>query len=152
MNVLILVASKHGSTYEIGEAIAAELNDHGHTAHIYNAIFPPPLEPYDAVILGSAIYAGNWLPEAKQFAEQYNAELAKLPVWVFSSGPIGAENAQPHDDPAKLAVSLGRVKVRDHRIFVGKLDKANLNIAERLIARVVHSPSGDFRDWDAIQN
>jgi menaquinone-dependent protoporphyrinogen IX oxidase len=51
---------------------------------------------------GSAIYAGSWLPAAKRFAEQHRAQLATLPLWVFSSGPLGAANPQPQDDPSTL--------------------------------------------------
>ncbi len=104
-----------------------------------------------AVILGSAVYAGNWLPSAKHFAEQYQPALSKLPVWLFSSGPIGKDDPKPHDDPNKLASSLGEVKVQDHRVFVGKLDLADLKLGERLITRLLKAPTGDFRDWVEIR-
>ena len=70
---------------------------------------------------------------------------------MFSSGPLGAENPQPHDDPQQLAASLGELPVRDHKVFVGKLDTSDLGIAERVIAKVVRAPIGDFRNWDAIR-
>lgn len=151
VNILLAVASKHGSTHEIADVLANELCVAGHIVEVYNAAASPSPEAYDAVILGSAIYAGNWLSEAKQFAERYQAELVGLPVWVFSSGPLGAENPQPHDDPQQLAAPLGNVPVRDHKVFVGKLDKSDLNMGERLIAKVIGAPIGDFRDWDAIR-
>jgi menaquinone-dependent protoporphyrinogen oxidase len=109
------------------------------------------LAGYDAVILGSAIYAGAWMSEARHFAEHHQADLARLPVWLFSSGPLGAENPQPHDDPAALAAPLGVVVARDHRVFVGKLDPAGLGLGEWLLAKAVRAPTGDFRDWAAIR-
>jgi menaquinone-dependent protoporphyrinogen oxidase len=46
---------------------------------------------------------------------------------------------------------MGDVHVRDHKIFVGKLDTAGLGLGERLITKVVGAPAGDFRDWDEIR-
>lgn len=150
MTILVAVASKHGSTHEIAEAIAEVLRTDGFATDVRDAGAIDTLFGYGAVVLGSAIYAGSWLPEAKQFADQHRSALAELPVWVFSSGPLGADDVQPHDDPQKLAAPLGEVPVRDHRIFVGKLDKSNLGFGERLIAKVVKAPEGDFRNWTAI--
>lgn len=151
MNILIAVASKHGSTQEIAEVIGAELRAAGHTVEVRAAEAGVAIAQYDAVILGSAIYAGTWLPAARSFAEEHTAALTARPVWVFSSGPLGADNPQPHDDPQKLAAPLGTVPVRDHQVFVGKLDMSQLGWGERLITRVVKAPEGDFRDWAAIR-
>ena len=38
----------------------------------------------------------------------------------------------------------------DHRVFAGKLDKAELGQLERTMVRAVRAPEGDFRDWDQI--
>jgi menaquinone-dependent protoporphyrinogen oxidase len=40
---------------------------------------------------------------------------------------------------------------RGHRVFVGKLNPGDLGFGERLMAKVVKAPEGDFRDWDAIR-
>ncbi len=47
------------------------------------------LEDYDAVVLGSAVYAGHWLEPAKQLAERFVGQLLGRAVWLFSSGPVG---------------------------------------------------------------
>ena len=109
------------------------------------------MAPYDAAIIGSAVYAGNWLPAATAFVERERVRLAAVPVWLFSSGPVGAEHPQPEGDPKQLAEVQATIGVREHRIFAGKLDKHDLNLAERVITRVVGAPDGDFRDWDAIR-
>jgi menaquinone-dependent protoporphyrinogen oxidase len=151
MKVLVTVASKHGSTREIAEAIASELKSKSLTVDLQDAGDVTSVAGYDAVVFGSAIYGGSWLPDAKKFAEQYRAALADLPVWVFSSGPLGDEDPQPHHEPATLAVPMGNVRLRDHRIFVGKLFFKELGFGERLIARAVKAPEGDFRNWDEIR-
>lgn len=151
MRVLVAVASKHGSTREIAEAVADELRTQGLSADLQDAGDVHEAAGYDAIVLGSAIYAGNWMPDAKNFAERFRAELSSVPVWLFSSGPLGVDDPQPHDDPKRIAASMGEVKTRDHRVFVGKLDPATLGLAERLIAKAVKAPPGDFRDWDTIR-
>jgi menaquinone-dependent protoporphyrinogen oxidase len=37
-----------------------------------------------------------------------------------------------------------------HRVFAGKLDKAELGRLERTMVRAVRAPMGDYRDWDDI--
>ena len=78
MKVLIAVASKHGSTHEIAGALSEELQ----AAHIAVDLRDlaggeiVDVGNYAAVILGSAIYAGNWLPAAHQFATPKQDALA----------------------------------------------------------------------------
>ena len=151
MNILVTVASRHGSTFEIAEAIAEELGASGHTSDLLNTIEVDTLDPYDAVIVGSAVYMGNWLPEATHFVERNDARLASLPVWYFSSGPLGQDDPRPHGDPPHIPELLQATGARGHRVFVGKLDKNVLDLSERLIATLVRAPAGDFRDWTAIR-
>jgi menaquinone-dependent protoporphyrinogen oxidase len=152
MKALIAVASKHGSTREIASAIAEELRTKGMEADLKDAGHVGNLAGYDTVMLGSGIYAGNWLPEARQLVERHRAALSRLPVWLFSSGPLGTPDPQPHDDPDRIATTaVGDLPVRGHHVFAGKLDKSSLGFGERLIARAVKAPEGDFRDWDDIR-
>ncbi|MGO9754854.1 MAG: flavodoxin domain-containing protein [Solirubrobacteraceae bacterium] len=55
------------------------------------------LEPYDAVVLGSAVYAKHWRGDARHFLRHLGGELARRPFWVFSSGPVG----DPAKDPTR---------------------------------------------------
>ena len=43
---------------------------------------------YGAVVLGSAAYINHWLREATAFAKRHRKELGRLPIWLFSSGPL----------------------------------------------------------------
>ena len=65
MNILVAVASRHGSTHEIAEVLAQELRTSGHAVAVRNARDVGDAEMYDAVVIGSAAYMGNWLPEAR---------------------------------------------------------------------------------------
>ncbi len=83
MKTLIVYATKHGATREIAQRIAA-LAD-GATLHDLKG-GAPSLEGYDRVILGSPVYAGMILKEAKAFAQQNAAALRGKQLALFVSG------------------------------------------------------------------
>jgi menaquinone-dependent protoporphyrinogen oxidase len=150
MNVLVAVASKHGSTMGIGEAVAAELRAMGIDADVRDVDEVTDNWPYDGVVVGSAVYMGKWLREAIAFVRDHETALRAVPVWLFSSGPLGAGEPVPLGDPEPLGELMEAARARGHRVFSGRLDKDHLGLGERLIARAVHAPAGDFRDWEAI--
>jgi menaquinone-dependent protoporphyrinogen oxidase len=151
MTILVTVASKHRRTLGIAEAVAAELRTMGYEVDVAPANGSVRVDRYDAVILGSAVYMGKWLPEATEFAARNMRALREKLVWLFSSGPLGRDDPVPTDDPAGVADLLAEIGARGHQVFVGKLDKQDLGFVERLATRAVKAPEGDFRDWSAIR-
>ncbi|MCL5067248.1 MAG: flavodoxin domain-containing protein, partial [Thaumarchaeota archaeon] len=89
MKVLVAFASKHGSTKGIAEFIGQKLREKGIEVEVLPADKVRNLRPYDAFVIGSALYLGRWMKEAKQFASKNSAVLSTRPVWLFSSGPTG---------------------------------------------------------------
>jgi menaquinone-dependent protoporphyrinogen oxidase len=150
MNVLIAVASKRGSTKEIAEVMASEMRNAGHRVSLRTPDHVRDLCAFDAVVAGSGVYMGRWLPEARSFAERNAAELKDRPVWLFNSGPIG-DPPKPAADPDDLTELSALVGARGYRTFAGKLDPEDLGFKERLLIKVVRSETGDFRDWDEIK-
>jgi menaquinone-dependent protoporphyrinogen oxidase len=122
MKVLVCAASKYGATSEIAQAVADVLAAKGLEA----TVIPPDkvgaVEEFDAVVLGSAVYMGQWLKPARELAARSAAALAARPVWLFSSGPVG-EPAMPADNPVDVTKILQATNARDHQIFTGKLAK-----------------------------
>ena len=149
MKILVAVASRHGSTHEIANALARQLGRAGHTVDVQTVDDNPTVEAYDAAVIGSAVYMGKWLPQAKQFVDLHQEQLAAMPVWLFS-GPLGFDDPEPQGEPAQLDELISRTGARGHTIFVGKLDEDELGFSERLIVRAVGAQNGDFRDWAAI--
>jgi menaquinone-dependent protoporphyrinogen oxidase len=82
--VLVAYASKNGSMAEIAEAIARELQRHGLEVDRLEADSVQDLEPYGAVVLGSAVYAKRWRGSARGFLRRHRAVLPSIPWWVFS--------------------------------------------------------------------
>lgn len=107
---------------------------------------------YDAVVLGSPVYMGNWQPEVRQFVERYRTRLARMPVWLFSSGPVGRGSDDPRFYPRKVTELMQVTHARDHRIFPGKIDAGALTLGGRLVVRVVRAPNGDVRNWEATRD
>ena len=149
MRILVVTASKHGSTEGIGEAIATELRAGGAIVVSRRAEEVATLEDADAVIIGSGVYAGRWLEPAKAFIHRFRTELRQRPVWLFSSGPLGVTETI-EDIPWDAASMIEQSGARGHRVFAGKLAQEDLGLAERAIVNVVRAPYGDFRNWPEI--
>jgi menaquinone-dependent protoporphyrinogen oxidase len=148
MKTLVAVASKHGSTMEIGERIGARLRESGLDVDVCPTGQLSSLAAYDAAIVGSGVYMGRWLGDGRDFVEMRATELGRMPVWLFSSGPI-TDRVDPGDaaDGERL---LEAVHGREHRLFAGRLDKDSLGFMERTIVRMVRPVFGDYRPWDEI--
>jgi menaquinone-dependent protoporphyrinogen oxidase len=74
-----------------------------------------------------------------------------MPVWLFSSGPLGpADHLIPPSEPADVPVLLRLTRARGHRRFGGRLEMRFLRFDERAHVRTTHAPEEDRRDWDAI--
>jgi menaquinone-dependent protoporphyrinogen oxidase len=150
MTVLVTAASRHGSTTEIAARIAEVLRSRG----LLVVELPPDdvlgLSGLDAVVLGSALYTGGWLKEARHFLERFAADLSQRLAWTFSSGPVGAP-LFPEENPRRYAELVARANAHENKVFPGRLAWEGLSLGERLALRSVGSPLGDFRDWPAIE-
>ena len=151
MTILVTYASKHGSTKGIAERIAATLRRSGIETDLQPVDTVRDVERYTAVVLGSAIYYGSWLKEAREFVHRYETALATRPVWLFASGPLGVEIKDAEPQPKEFAEFQQSVKPRDPRVFFGALDHSQLSFMERMVIKGVRAPEGDFRDWDVIE-
>lgn len=151
MKVLVSAASKHGSTTGIAEAISKSLTEQG----VSNDVIAPKdvtsIDGYDALVLGSGVYAGHWLSTATDFVKRFHTQFPGRLVWLFSSGPLG-EPLKPDDehaiDASNIVSSTGAI---EHRIFAGKLDREDLGYGEKALAIAFRATEGDFRDWPAVE-
>jgi menaquinone-dependent protoporphyrinogen oxidase len=150
MRVLVSTASKHGATADIGRAIADVLSTEGIDARILLPEQVVGLEGYDAAVLGSAVYAGHWMKSMRDMVDRLAPDLSGLPVWLFSSGPIG-DPPKPEEEAVDVTTITAAIGVRGHTTFAGKLDRKSLNFGERAIVTAFKAPDGDFRDWDEVK-
>jgi menaquinone-dependent protoporphyrinogen oxidase len=145
---LIAYGSKHGSTQEVAETIAAQLKSAGREVELRRAAEVEDLEPYEAVVLGGSLYFGRWNDDAARFLSKHRRELSDLPVAVFALGP---QTAAPEDlakSRAQLDKALKKVpgiEPRSIAVFGGVIDPAKLRFP------LNRMPASDARDWDAVE-
>jgi menaquinone-dependent protoporphyrinogen oxidase len=148
MKILIAYASRHGSTAEVAEAIAATLGEQGHDVEVRPADAVADLAGYDGVVLGGALYMGRLHRDARQFLARYRAVLATAPFAVFAMGPGTLERKDVEGSRRQLEHALKAVREVEPRavaIFGGVIDPAELHFP------MSRMPAVDARDWDAIR-
>jgi menaquinone-dependent protoporphyrinogen oxidase len=150
MKILVAVSSKHGSTREIAAAVAQTLMEAGLDVEVADAERVESVTPYDAVIIGSAVYMGRWMGPARALVTRSADALRARPVWLFSSGPMGRDIVDPADAAEGLRL-VELVGARGHQVFAGKADRSELGFTERAILKMVKEPYGDHRDWPVIR-
>jgi menaquinone-dependent protoporphyrinogen oxidase len=153
--VLVAYASKYGATREIAVKVGEVLLQAGLQADVCPVAGVQDLAPYQAVILGTAVYVGKWPKEAADFFKNYEKSLAQRAVWIFSSGPTGKgdpiELVEGWRLPAELKTVADRIRPRDITIFHGYINPDKVNAIEKwAVKSLVKKPFGDFRDWEAI--
>lgn len=153
--VLVIYGSKNGATADIAIKIGDVLASEGLESTVLDADQAGDPSLYGAVVIGSGVYYGRWVKQAVKFVKDKEDSLAGMPVWFFSSGPTGEgdplELTSGWRSPKALESSIEKIKPRDIAIFSGAIDDNNLSGFEKFVMKKVKAPSGDFRDWDAIE-
>lgn len=152
MKVLVAVASKYGSTLELARTIGQTLSGGDIEATVVDVAEQVDVDGdgYDAAVVGSGVYAGHWLKDARTFVERNGEFLRGMPVWLFSSGPIG-DPPKPEEDPVDVADLMEQSGARDHAVFAGRIDRDGLKFADKAIVRALRVPGGDYRDFEAVR-
>ncbi|QPC80508.1 flavodoxin domain-containing protein [Phototrophicus methaneseepsis] len=157
--ILVTYASRTGSTIGVAEAVAQTLIDHKLEVDVLPMQDVASVAPYHAVVAGSAIQAGAWLPEAMQFLKTHQRQLNQKPFAAFLVCMTLALKNESMREQANVGNWLQPVRalVRpiSEGLFAGILDISKVpSFSERMKFRVsvlsgVWS-EGDHRDWDAI--
>jgi len=153
--VLVTYASKHGATKEIAEYITAIMQQKIKAVDCIETYLVRDIKSYDAIVIGTAIYAGIWLSDTLAFLRDHQDILSTRPTWVFASGPTGEgepeELLERNFVPVQADQLLKTIQPRETVLFHGKVDMKALSWAERLIIRAINEPIGDYRDMDMIR-
>jgi menaquinone-dependent protoporphyrinogen oxidase len=157
--ILVVYASRAGSTAGVAEAIGKTLVESGAQVEARPVQDVKDLAPYRAVVAGSAIHGGQWLPEAMQFIQTHRATLAHKPFAAFlvcmTLAMPGAAKYREHV-AGFLQPVRALVRPVSEGLFAGALDISKVpSFGDRLKFRLsvvlgVWS-AGDHRDWDAIR-
>jgi len=150
MKVLVTAASRHGATTEVAASIGAALQAAGLEVHVLLPAEVTGLDGYDAAVIGSAVYVGHWLEAVRDLVEREKVALSRIPVWLFSSGPVG-DPPKPADESVDSVPLAELVGARGHVVFGGQVDRKRLGFGEKAIMAAVRAPEGDFRSWSEIE-
>jgi menaquinone-dependent protoporphyrinogen oxidase len=157
--ILVAYASRAGSTAGVAEAIGQTLAEGGAAVEVRCMQDVHDLSPYQAVVAGSAIQGGRWLPEAMDFLQTHRGALAQKP---FAAFVVCMTLAMPRADTYRQGVAEWLAPVRalvrpvSEGLFAGALDIRTLpSFADRLKFRLSVAlgvwREGDHRDWNAIR-
>jgi menaquinone-dependent protoporphyrinogen oxidase len=151
--ILVLYASRYGSTAEVAQAIAEELCSCGHAAEVRDVEAGADLTAYDAVIVGSAIRMGRWLPAATAFVQKHQATLRSMPTAFFTVHMLATDDGSASREAraAYTATERGLVQPAAEAFFAGKIDPKQLNLVEKLMFKATGAQGGDLRNWEAIR-
>lgn len=156
--ILVTYATRAGSTVGVAEAIAKTLAESGAQVDLRPMTEVSDLTPYHAVVAGSAIRGGKWLPEAMKFMKTHQAALKQKRFAAF----LVCITMSMASETARQGVPLWMKPVRDmvppvsEGYFAGALDFSKLPMNPRILLMrlmVVFGiwKEGDHRDWDAIR-
>jgi len=156
--ILVTYATRTGSTAEVAELIAKSLKAAGFQIDLHPMQDVKDLKPYHAIVVGSAIQAQQWLPEAMEFLQTHRTALAQKPVATFTLCiTLAMKNGEKYRPDIMEWLSLVHQMVSpvSEGLFAGILDISKIpSFSDRLKFRLsvlfgVWS-EGDHRDWDTI--
>ncbi len=163
--ILVAYDTIHGATAEVAERIGAALCARGFQVDVRFVRNVLSVDAYDAIILGSAIYKFNWLPDARRFLRNQYAALSSRPTALFIVCSAMAKDT-PENRASVQESFVDPVLARFPDIsplsiglFGGAVDfKTNrYNFFEKIVLRILgkmlgFKDSADWRDWEYIGN
>lgn len=149
----MVYATRAGSTEDIARFMGTVLRERGYAVDVLAVNYQPDPAPYDAVLLGSAIRAAQWLPEAIAYLMTYRETLLRkrLCYWTVCL-------TLEQDTPANRATVSEYLKpvrailpAHAEGFFAGTMDYKKLSLPVRMLVKAMKAPQGDFRQWDRIR-
>ncbi len=144
MSILVVYGSSRGGTEGLAKMIGESLRRAGFTAEVFDARRVRSVAGHEAVVVGGALYAGRWHPDARRFVKRNQRALRELPTYFFSSGPLD-DSAVTRDIPPVRGVRalMQKVGARGHMTFGGRLAADARGFPAAAMAKKM---SGDWRD------
>lgn len=155
--ILVTHAGRTGSTAEVAKTISEVLTSRGFAVDLKPVKQKPSVKGYRAVIMGSAIRMGGWLPEMLEFIKTNQLVLNQIPTAIFTVHLFNTGTDQISHAARKIYTGpvWKMLTPVDEAFFAGKIDLVKLSLADRVLSRLAADRTGqkvgDFRDWDQIR-
>lgn len=150
--VLIAYATRSGSTAEVAAAMGEALAKKGVAVDVKPVRQVTSLNDYRAVVVGSAVRMGAWLPEAVNFVKNNQAQLSRQPVAYFTLHlqNLGDSEEERTQRMAYTAPVRQALAPAIEAFFAGKIELARLSFFERMLSKAMKAVDEDRRDWRKI--
>jgi len=163
--ILVAYDTTHGSTAHVAERIGRELCSQGFQVDVRLAGNVTAIDAYDAVIIGSAIYQFNWLPDALRFMNKNQSILSDKPTAVFIVCSAMSEDTPENRASVKQSFvdpvlkKYPDIKPLTIGLFGGAVDftRNEYTLFEKFVLRILGKILGfkdkaDWRNWDEIDS
>jgi len=154
--VLVAYGSWAGSTAEVAEMIANALDEAGAPAEAVAANQVRDLAPYRAVVVGSAVHAGQLHSDVRTFMARHEAALRDLPLAYFVVCMTMKEDTEENRTQAsgflnKLREMYPEIKPVSTGLFAGAIEFKKLSWIFRTMMKMMKAEEGDCRDPEAVR-
>jgi menaquinone-dependent protoporphyrinogen oxidase len=137
MSTAIIYASKHGTTAKVAQKIADKFPTTDSVA-VYNLKTDKQIDiqPFDTVVLGTAIYAGKPLQAMQDFCNQQSGAFLNKHLGLFVCG-MEQDSDKQQQEVANAFPSLLREKALAVQFLGGEFLFDRMNFIERLIIKKI---------------
>lgn len=155
---LIAYASKCGSTGEIAVAIAEELQKNNISVEVLPVEDVKSLEPYDNLILGTALRFEKPLSEMMNFISKFSQNIPSKKIACFSAGVYMRDPSPENRAKTKQMLEPMMAALPEPvsvAMFGGKVDYKKIAPFWRFLVSLDSSGlmrEGDGRDWEIIRS
>ncbi len=158
--ILVTYASQTGFTEGVAEMIGKTIADVNIVVDVLPMKDVQDVTGYQAVVAGSGIQAGEWLPEAMDFIRKNRSELNTKPFAAFlvcmtltmKGGDKYRSHVQEWMRPVRELVPTVSENIFAGGLDVKKISSFSDRLKFRLSTLIGIWKTGDHRDWEAIQN
>lgn len=102
-NILVAYTTNAGSTQEVAEAIAGELQCAGATVDVSRLDEIEDLHPYQAVVIGAPMIVG-WHRGAVKFLKKHQQTLSRVPVAYFFTAMSLTKTGEAHQNFSRIEI------------------------------------------------
>lgn len=154
--VLILYASKTGTTREVAQFIGHRLAHRGYDADVKDIVEVADFEGYGLIVLGTPIRAHQPLPEVMRYVHAHRHQFRDHPVAAFSLGQVLQDDTQEARNAAQIYIEPLRSALPNLvsvRTFPGSVDFRKIPPLLRTAASIdlgKEVREGDWRPWEMI--
>jgi menaquinone-dependent protoporphyrinogen oxidase len=155
--ILVVYATKAGSTAEVAEAVGEELRNAGLDVDVCKTKEVKDLVSYQGIVLGTAVRMGRPISGSVKFAKKHRKTLSQKPVAFFTVGLVLNKDTPENREKAAgfLAPLREIMEPIDFATFAGKLDFSTIGPLFRFAfskSNDENMTEGDWRNWEEIRS